>query len=1160
MINPKQLLNDLKRVLRDLEDDIRERAGADTDLDASLRREHAEARKAERTATTFNAWRDEQVTQSAVAWILGCVFVRFLEDNELIKKVWISGSGERLQLARDQEMLFYRESPTASERDYLERVFDESAKLPTLEKLFDESHNPLWRLPLSGDGARELLDFFRKTDPDTGDLLHNFTDPEWDTRFLGDLYQDLSEAARKKYALLQTPEFVEEFILERTLIPAIETFGLREVRLIDPTCGSAHFLIGAFREILGRWIEIEPGTNIRDLVQRSLDAVYGVDINPFAVAIARFRLLVEALRVCDIRKLEHALAFRFNLAVGDSLLHGVERQHYMPGFEDQDPIGFVYETEDSDELRRILKRRFHAVVGNPPYITVKDKALNQAYRDRYGSCHGKYSLAVPFMERFFGLAVAKSGDAPAGLVGMITANSFMKREFGKKLIQEYIPQWDLTHVIDTSGAYIPGHNGHKGGTPTCVLFGGNQSPVKEVIRAVMSIRGEPGTPSHPKKGKVWSAILNQIDEPSSESDYISVDDVPRERFYHHPWSLQGGGAAETLEIIKASASYEVDAKITVIGFTAITGEDEIYVGSRVGPFRRRGINESDLRPFGIGESVRDFCCESDLECLFPYSSEFSWEISESTLRYLWPFKTLLNATLYFGKDKSERGMHWSEYVILLKNKLKSPTSITLAFVATHNHFVFDGEGKIFKQSAPVMKLPEEATELDHLFLLGLLNSSVACFWGRQTLFPKGGFASGKWEERLEWDGSKLRHFPVVVAMPIALPRKLNRFGKELNKTRPNAIVSKWHAGSRNSRTKGSLVQCLKEAHEEFWHIRASMISLQEELDWVCYRPYGLITEEASDALKCGNYECISLPQVNLGERAFEIVMARKMAGGELETTWFERHGSTPVTKIPDRWPDEYKKVVENRIAEIENNKSIRLIEKPEYKRRWQMDPWDKQVEKALYKWLANRLEYILSGRDLMKEATASEQISNEGGGDNGAQVEEKHQTPNKEPELLSCAQLADRLKTDAEFQEVAALYTEQPGFDVTKLVTKLVEAEGVPNLPRFRYKPSGLRKRADWESVWDLQRREDDLNARKAQLTKKLEESEGDEELQVIEELKEVKRILAELDIPVPPKYKSADFKKSTYWRLRGKLDVPKERFIVYAGCEREGDSTLVLT
>ena len=79
---------------------------------------------------------------------------------------------------------------------------------------------------LSGDAAGELLRFFRRIDADSGALVHDFTDPDWDTRFLGDLYQDLSEAARKKYALLQTPEFVEEFILDRTLEPALDEFGL----------------------------------------------------------------------------------------------------------------------------------------------------------------------------------------------------------------------------------------------------------------------------------------------------------------------------------------------------------------------------------------------------------------------------------------------------------------------------------------------------------------------------------------------------------------------------------------------------------------------------------------------------------------------------------------------------------------------------------------------------------------------------------------------------------------------------------------------------------------------------------------------------------------------------------------------------------------------
>jgi hypothetical protein len=125
-------------------------------------------------------------------------------------------------------------------------------------------------------------------DPNTGALAHDFTDPTWNTRFLGDLYQDLSEATRKRYALLQTPEFVEEFILDRTLTPAIREFGYREVRMIDPTCGSGHFLLGGFPSPGRGVVEQRARRNRRDIAQKALDAVAGVDLNPFAVAIARF--------------------------------------------------------------------------------------------------------------------------------------------------------------------------------------------------------------------------------------------------------------------------------------------------------------------------------------------------------------------------------------------------------------------------------------------------------------------------------------------------------------------------------------------------------------------------------------------------------------------------------------------------------------------------------------------------------------------------------------------------------------------------------------------------------------------------------------------------------------------------------------------------------
>ena len=47
--------------------------------------------------------------------------------------------------------------------------------------------------------------------------------------------------------------------------------------------------------------------------------------------------------------------------------------------------------------------------------------------------------------------------------------------------------------------------------------------------------------------------------------------------------------------------------------------------------------------------------------------------------------------------------------------------------------------------------------------------------------------------------------------------------------------------------------------------------------------------------------------------------------------------------------------------------------------------------------------------------------------------------------------------------------------------------------------------------------------------------------------------------MPVPPRYRSADFRKGGWWRLRGKLDVPKERFVSLPGCERDADPSLVV-
>src|SRR5207244_3429731 len=270
----------------DLAEDLLARSIADTKIDAGLRDAFRQIEKGGRTAQAFEVWRDDYLDQVAVAWVLACVFVRFLEDNHLIDECWLAGEGERRKLAEDRHELFFREHPHDTDREYFQHVFREVGKIPAARDLFAEGKTPLWAVAPGGDAAMSLLKFWREIDAETGHIKRSYQVENGDTRFLGDLYQELSERAKKKYALLQTPVFVEEFILDRTLTPALAEFGLEKVRMIDPTCGSGHFLLGGFARLFRLWSQRE--SNEIKAAQNALNGVWGVDINPFAVAIARF--------------------------------------------------------------------------------------------------------------------------------------------------------------------------------------------------------------------------------------------------------------------------------------------------------------------------------------------------------------------------------------------------------------------------------------------------------------------------------------------------------------------------------------------------------------------------------------------------------------------------------------------------------------------------------------------------------------------------------------------------------------------------------------------------------------------------------------------------------------------------------------------------------
>ncbi|MEU4319431.1 BREX-2 system adenine-specific DNA-methyltransferase PglX [Nocardia fluminea] len=1081
----------LRKLVLTLEDNLRDRVDGADEVErqsgaySRWHGEYIEALAARRTAASWEEWRDERVSQSAVSWVLLTVFARYLEDNALVTPRWIAGATpDERRNAVDARQAYFAEQTTPefipSDREWLEQIVAHFARYDATRALVDE-YSPVHRIAPSGDAALAILEFWWDTD-ESGEPMWSLTGV--DSRFLGDVYQDLSEYAKKTYALLQTPEFVEEFILDQTLTPALAERPLEGFTVIDPTCGSGHFLLGAFRRLLREWERQAPALPVRVLVGKALAGVYGVDINAAAVAIARFRLLLAALEASGGSRIEQAVDFELNLATGDSLLWGARQQALGDDLLTLGQEQYAYATENVTTLKKLLQRPHDVVVGNPPYITVKDSALNSTYRLLYSTCHRQYALTVPFMELFFNLGYSTQSIRKAGWIGQITSNSFMKREFGSKLIEEFLTKRDLRTVIDTSGAYIPGH-----GTPTLVLIARNRAPIGNSVQAVLGIRGEPGRPEIPAQGAVWTSIVENSSKLNYEGDWISVTSLERSALKTHPWSLSGGGAIETLATIVAKRR-PLSSMPAAIGSVAIPGEESAFVMPDKRSAERRRLTAV---PIIEGDRVRDYCTDEPSLVAWPYDHSLSPSIDFDTAKHLWPFRRVLQRRKRFGIPFDElkaidehTRVNWWELREVYPERIKIPFGIAYSEVATHNHFVFDRGGKVFKQTAPVIKLHKEASEDDHLKLLGVLNSSVACFWMKQNSQGKGnggvneGYRGDQWEVFYQFAGSRMKEFPLPERFPTERARAIDWYAQRFTDQSPAAIAT--HSAPT--------AQSLDSACARYQRILHQMIAHQEELDWECYHLYGLTEHELTYV---GD-----VPEITLGERVFEILLARGMKDGE-QTSWFERHRSTPITEIPQHLPSDYQQLLQRRLDAIAANPNLRLLEKPEYKRRWATEPWDKRVTAALRDWLLDKVE----DRALWFDRDGR-------------------------PTPKSVAQLADELDRDPDFPRVLRMWAQSPEASTSAALKKLLAEEGVSFLAAYRYKPAGLEKRKAWEHTWAQQRRED-----------------AGESL--------------DQPIPVPPKYKPTDFAKLAYWSRRGKLDVPKERFISYPNANRPEDNSELL-
>lgn len=546
-----------------------------------------------------------------------------------------------------------------------------------------------------------------------------------------------------------------------------------------------------------------------------------------------------------------------------------------------------------------------------------------------------------------------------------------------------------------------------------------------------------------------------------------------------------------------------------MGIVSVTGEDDVYLVTDECVANRHKIENTKL--LVTGDLVRDWNV-AGLKAIWVYDNDFSLlKIKElpNTHKFLWSYKANLSKRRRFGTPMLDRGLSWYEWQELYTTKLRSPLTITYAFVATHNHFVLDRGGKIFNRSAPVIKFWPTANENDYFGVLGLLNSSLSCFWSKQVFHNKGSTVdqhgarqrTDAFEDFYEFTSTGLAKFPLPNKLPISTAKSLDNLACCYANGLPGKAIKSPIPSRQN-------LDVLRELLDG---LRQDMISQQEELDWEIYTYYGLLNEDL-------RYQG-SPPRVNFGERAFEILLARQCAAGTTSTTWFERHGARPVTELPGHWPAEYRALVERRMAAIQHSRDLALIERPEYKRRWAGTNWETLEKAALENWLLERLE----AADLWpREDQAA-------------------------PSLRSTRELVDALSGDEDFRRALDLYAGS-GSDAHSTLVALVRQASVPFLDALRYSEGGLRKRAVWRETWALQRQEDAIDAEVAgQMA-----GQPGAAIQAEQARRKAMEVGA---IPVPPKYRQEDFRDGAYWKLRGALDVPKERFVSFPGLERGTDA-----
>ncbi|MEB3204869.1 MAG: N-6 DNA methylase [Candidatus Sericytochromatia bacterium] len=247
---------------------------------------------------------------------------------------------------------------------------------------------------------------------------------------LGHLLEAGLGQTRKLLGQFYTPDTIVHWLLDHGLAD----FDPRQrapFRILDPSCGAGHFLVAAADRLMALYrrhrdalVQANPGEPWDDEALVGVifrDHLMGVDIDPWALRVARIRLGLKAMALGA----RHAPLPR--LGHGDALRRDEGRRH------------------------RMLVDAVHLVVGNPPYGAALEEDQKAYVSSAYQLGRGRYDSTALFIERAIDLL------APGGRVALVVPHGVTRTgAYGpcRDLLRE---RTDLLALLD-AGAVFPGVN------------------------------------------------------------------------------------------------------------------------------------------------------------------------------------------------------------------------------------------------------------------------------------------------------------------------------------------------------------------------------------------------------------------------------------------------------------------------------------------------------------------------------------------------------------------------------------------------------------------------------------------------------------------------------------------------------------------------------